>query len=349
MKKTVFIVGPVPSPIGGISTYVHSLASILASSGNDTVVLDFYPKNGKKKINGIYRHIECASFLGKIRGLLKIVWVAWATNHPIHFHFSTLNGVLIGVVLSGCRVDRCLITLHHGDNRRRYQKSSPITQQAIKYIMPKYKKVVALSEDQSMFYENLGVAPKRIDVAPVPLEIDSEQKIGTARSRSRSTSAKILTSGMLQDYYGYSDSIELCRKIQEPLNVSLSIYLYGEGDLESFKKKLMLQASGLEIEIFYEIERSKFLRELSSASLYVRPTYVDSFGMTVSEALKLGIPVVASDICQREIGTIVFRTGNMSEFKEKVCDALNSRKIQNNTSKPPDLATSVLPYNKIYT
>jgi glycosyltransferase involved in cell wall biosynthesis len=61
------------------------------------------------------------------------------------------------------------------------------------------------------------------------------------------------------------------------------------------------------------------------ADVFVRPTAADSFGISVAEAISVGTSAVASDVCQRAEGAILFRSRDQDDFKTKVLRALASK------------------------
>jgi len=61
------------------------------------------------------------------------------------------------------------------------------------------------------------------------------------------------------------------------------------------------------------------------ADLFVRPTSTDSFGISVAEAISMGIPAIASDVCERAKGTITFQSRNTKEFITKIENTLGNK------------------------
>ena len=58
----------------------------------------------------------------------------------------------------------------------------------------------------------------------------------------------------------------------------------------------------------------------------VRPTCTDGFGVSIQEAITFGCPAVASDVCQRPTGTVVFKNRDMEDFERKVRSILSAKK-----------------------
>ncbi len=66
---------------------------------------------------------------------------------------------------------------------------------------------------------------------------------------------------------------------------------------------------------------------IKKADLFLRPTLSDSFGISIAEALLFDVPAVASDVCVRPKGTVLFKRGDKKDFFDKVLKALNREVI----------------------
>ena len=63
---------------------------------------------------------------------------------------------------------------------------------------------------------------------------------------------------------------------------------------------------------------------IAQSDLLIRPTRSDCNAISVMEALCLGVPVVASDVCVRPSGTILFRSGDVHDLYEKMRQVLTT-------------------------
>ena len=52
--------------------------------------------------------------------------------------------------------------------------------------------------------------------------------------------------------------------------------------------------------------------------VFVRPTTSDSYGISVEEAIDAGITSIASDVCERAKGAILFEAENIDDFVSKL-------------------------------
>jgi glycosyltransferase involved in cell wall biosynthesis len=57
---------------------------------------------------------------------------------------------------------------------------------------------------------------------------------------------------------------------------------------------------------------------LQRSNLFIRPTSTDSFGISIAEALTLGVPSIASNVCGRPEGTILFKSRDQEDLYKKV-------------------------------
>jgi glycosyltransferase involved in cell wall biosynthesis len=57
---------------------------------------------------------------------------------------------------------------------------------------------------------------------------------------------------------------------------------------------------------------------LNNCYLLLRPNLSDGYGVSLQEALDLGVPAVASNVCQRPKGTILFENNNIKDLTIKI-------------------------------
>jgi glycosyltransferase involved in cell wall biosynthesis len=67
----------------------------------------------------------------------------------------------------------------------------------------------------------------------------------------------------------------------------------------------------------FVIEQKEIWPLFKKADLMVRPTFMDAYGVSIEEALYFGCPAVASNVCKRPKGTIIFKNRDFKDFFEK--------------------------------
>jgi glycosyltransferase involved in cell wall biosynthesis len=63
------------------------------------------------------------------------------------------------------------------------------------------------------------------------------------------------------------------------------------------------------------------------ADCFIRPTYNENFGISVAEALYCQVPVVASNVCMRPRGTILYQAANLPDLVSKTTQILQNLRL----------------------
>ncbi len=65
-----------------------------------------------------------------------------------------------------------------------------------------------------------------------------------------------------------------------------------------------------------------FFYLVRSSDLFIRANRIDTYGMVVGDSIELGTPVIASDVCPRHSGAILFTSNNILDLTEKIKNTL---------------------------
>jgi len=125
------------------------------------------------------------------------------------------------------------------------------------------------------------------------------------------SAGRVVTSGYRTPNYRYEEVIEAVRLVRNarPQTV-LDLYCYGATDEKYWQGITELARKESWIAIHHDVPETAWLRELQRSSLYVRNTEHDSYGVAVAEALYLGIPAMATEVCDRTPGTLLYQAGD---------------------------------------
>jgi glycosyltransferase involved in cell wall biosynthesis len=63
---------------------------------------------------------------------------------------------------------------------------------------------------------------------------------------------------------------------------------------------------------------------LPNFKFLVRTNNSDGYGVSLQEAMDLGVPAIGSDTCERPKGTILFKTGDLSDLSKKINEVVKS-------------------------
>lgn len=321
-NRAVVLVGPLPPPIGGVSSHVHRLAGLLADIGVECTVLDAYPAVGKTAPPGV-RHVQLS---GRARWARLALTVRRSTRSDcvMHLHFSRLVGRLLLVALLCVRRRRVFyLTLHNGDPAQSWQQTSALGRFAARIALSRMSKVIALSSEQLDFYRSLGLPERRLDRWADAIPIRASADVSLLPPEVRDVTAVedggeasvLVTSGYPRDTYGYELCLDLLDCVSKRFEACLVVCLYGRGSDPSYEQDLRARlVAHPRVVLLDPMPAEAFVALLSRASVYLRPSREDSYGLTVSDALDAGTPCLASDICARDERADIFPTGDREAF-----------------------------------
>jgi len=160
-----------------------------------------------------------------------------------------------------------------------------------------------------------------LDLAPAFEPFDEFAKRISSDSGLRGT---VLISGFGFRYYGFDLLAEALEILSlRGLDFGVIINFYGSGDVEYKRRLADRMRESRPTLVLEDLAPSDFLYVLRNSDLYVRPTYVDSCGVTVYEAMMLGVQTIASDVCTRPEGVLCHQTGDASSLAEQIVQAVN--------------------------
>ena len=88
-----------------------------------------------------------------------------------------------------------------------------------------------------------------------------------------------------------------------------------DSDLEYLNNLIMKYGIRDDIEIIFE---ENLIDYVQNCEFILRPNLSDGYGVSLQEAMDLGVPGIASDVCERPKGTVVFRSNNIEDLSKKL-------------------------------
>jgi glycosyltransferase involved in cell wall biosynthesis len=309
MKQKIAIVGPLPFPVGGVSSHVFRLSSLLQAEGFECSIFDFYPE----KIKNVPKDVN--HFSSKYTNIFfRFLWlfckVVFANKNIIHFNFSVPTGFFPFICSLMPKFSRRFyVTLHHGDLLNKFNRSNFMIKMLSRIALKRMDKIIALSHDQKLFYENILSSTAKVDrwlsVIPSGLTTNlslAPQVIQDIRPlKDGGKDILIVTSGYPNPSYRYELCVDLLKYLSKDISCTLIVCLYGKecdhGYSIDIKESLLNEKK---VFVVGEMEPDGFLALLEKADLYVRPSLIDSYGLAITDALDVGTPCLASDVCDRD-------------------------------------------------
>lgn len=318
------IIGTYPPPIGGTSIHLQRLYDICIKNGLEARILDTH---GRECAEGDCRNIVHIKNYRKF--MFKYFFDASADIIHSHSH-SWVDRMVLTCKAKLCR-QKIVFTFH--SFRDEYAKFSLIQKFSVSVAKKLADYFIATSSHVGEKLEKWRVSREKISVInPFILPDDSiERNLDEEiESQIRDFSYILCANASNNNHYAGQDlyGLDMCMQLQAQLQqkydccfVYVLTKITDEAYFEQMRHKI--DELGIKDRFILVTKPIDFLALVMRASICVRPTNTDSWALTISEALYLKCPVVASDVSIREDGCILFENRNQQDFNKKTDEVLN--------------------------
>ncbi|HDY7637097.1 TPA: glycosyltransferase [Vibrio vulnificus] len=327
--KNVIIVGGIPSPIGGVTSYISRLLTAFPEFFSE--LADLYPHKDKVYFDPSLE-VKHNQFNGV--GFKFFLFLLKSNQSIVHFNFSTIRSLMFFLLLPKKNKQKWLLTLHNGDPIGRFEHKflGGLYNQCFIIALRKFDRIVCLNSNQESIYRRLKVNDDNLffmdSFVPYTLIEESPESISIKDIFNHVEFEKtIIMNGYCKSFYNFHYAIEYVLSRDDSV---LIIALYGDSDENYEKEVRQLIGGSNRVKILYNLEQAEFISLLSQCNVYLRANSIDSFGIAVADAVCLGLKVVASDVCERFSGAILYKHDSKEElFNELDSICLNCSKSVN--------------------
>ncbi|MEO6669134.1 MAG: hypothetical protein ABIN36_06640 [Ferruginibacter sp.] len=319
-KLKILITGPVAPPAGGISIHIQRLKYLL----EDEFDIDLIDESGLRK-PGIYnmRTANIFTYFKKVAAA-DILFI-----HSGNRLFKKIH------LLTGRLFAKKIVTTIHGYGNKRSQPFRAIDSwffslaHKIILVNTEISNKVSLPLDRCIL-KHAFLPPVMKNEPALPGSIAAW--INKAREKKEviiCANASRLTLFNNQDLYGLDMSIEVTRRLlAKGLGISF-VYTVSStlNSVDIFNKNLQL-INDLKLQDHFMLisEKLSFVRLIENADIVIRPTNTDGDALTIREAIFLGKPTIASDVVERPVNSILFKTRDIDDLELKLEEQV--KKIQ---------------------
>lgn len=236
------------------------------------------------------------------------------------------------VAVKAVNAERFLMYYHHGAMRRVYHDE---------YGYRKSEKIIAVSE---RLEEQLkSFVPKYADkICSIPNVVDTEYILNNAKQPTEEQFEKryynVVTCGRLALEKGIDIAAEACRIVLERGFNQFRWWIVGGGPEEKYLREIIAQL-GIEKHFVLLGMKKNPYPYMKNADLYVQPSRIEAFGLSIVEAVSLGKKVIITDICGasallQEQGISVICETDAKEIADSICKEMlrdNKQSTDNNT------------------
>jgi len=196
-------------------------------------------------------------------------------------------------IISLClRIRRKKYIAHiHGSKFKKMCSTSPkIVQHFIRSYFKHSVMVICITPDMQEFLDEfVGKGKCRYVVIPNPCPTIAEKPVDLT---SHELPVKIVFSGRYGHRKGVYDLIKAFSLAR--FKTKAELYLYGDGEVEQVKSVVALSPKALNIHVSSWLRHDEYLERLQNFDLLALPSYAETFGMSLVEAMGVGLPVVST-------------------------------------------------------
>ncbi len=312
----VDIMGPYPPPRGGVSVHIKRLEDELHNHGLTV-----------KIINTNMIENSCGWIKRKLiylKWLLKIL-ISTRTD-IIHIHGGSLEKRALVVFIAGLYKIKTVVSIH--SLRDEFAQMNFRQRFLLSYIVNHTNHIIAAGENERDKLVKWFHCDTRLCVIPAyipPKRVEARLPVQLAeflRSHKFIISANASNMDFYkgQDTYGLDMLVELCGRLSFQMDVGF-VYCLTRLTNKGYFENIRARIKELKIENSFLIvmDNIEFWPVLENTHIFIRPTCTDSYGVSVAEALTLGIPSIASDVCNRPEGALLFQNRDGEDLYNKVC------------------------------
>lgn len=324
-KMKVALIGTYPPPIGGTSIHMMRLREKLTENGYDVMVYDTHGTG-------------CADFEGflSVRNYRKWIIKYFFTMREDIIHSHTHEWKERAILSIGAKIHKkkAIFTFH--SLREEMETLSYIEKKSLEITLRNAGMLICTSQEVRDKLLSWGCNDDKISVVTpfiAPAQFECEEQTSDDINSFRRKHDYIISANASnndhyrgEDLYGLDMCIELVRYLcHKGMDIGL-IFAQTKVTDRTYFNEIKKRIVDYEIEnnILFVTKPVSLIPIIKLSDVFVRPTNTDTCGISINESLQIGVPAIASDVCKRADGTILFESRNIKDFIYKVEMCINS-------------------------
>lgn len=325
--KRIALFGPYPPPLGGIAVHVQRVGAKLQQQGNTVFFFD------------TEQHCFIARYGAKLVHFLRAVRADIVYYHTPYVRRGLVTFFLLVLLQKIMRFH--LVFVEH--DAQEFKKHAALRNKIFAWSVMRAHHVVFIGNTPYMSYRERAVIPSSFSVesAFLPPDLTQEGRILATYPQELFTflarSSPVILMNAFQvrlvddiDLYGYDMCLDLLRRVRQVHpQAGLVFALASIGNHDHYERMCArAQDFGLSDSIYILHGQKELWPLYKLVDIFVRPTLFDNYGISVAEARYFNVPAVASDVCVRPAGTVLFAKRDGDAFYANVMAALPARFTQ---------------------
>lgn len=294
--------------IGGIAVHSSNLYERIVEEGLPVEKVNYAPVFVAK---GVVRKMRLLAGIGWQLLRLRLggakVFHFHASNRALVFYLFSLF-----ITISGGKI---ILSLHSGYGFDRWLSENGKYDRLNKFFFRLLDRLIFMNPDESESIRQrypflLGkVVTINPFIAPPAVAIPDFKAIERTPNHFR-----IATIGVWMQRYNVEEAVAAAVRFQQETGVSTTLTILMstvivEADYRVKLKGIMSIAhENIGIELLED--RNDILEILARNDVFIRASFLDSYGLCVAESLLVGTPAIATDVCRRCANALLYRQGD---------------------------------------
>ena len=299
--------------VGGIPALITDIANEQVKT-NDVTFVVVNDLCVQSMIDGVDKRIKILRVNRKVGSwnpyyLLKLNWYVW-NEHPNIVHCHAINlGSWIRLTHGAPKV----LTVHNSRPKKSYEG---------------FKQIYGISNDVCSVVKKCS----GLECICVYNAIKLDRFVPTTTRYHVGDELRIVCVGRVFDYKGQYLLVEAAKILKDRGIDKFHISIIGDGDdLSHIRQMADDYHLNDVVEFLGQRSREYVYEHLRDYNFYIQPSITEGFGLTLAEAIAVGLPVLTSDldgplevVAQGRYG-LSFKSGNVNDLVDKIIDFKNGK------------------------
>lgn len=300
MKKKLAIFGPYPPPIGGISVHIQRIEQFLKKEKIDYTIYNHYSFSGE-------------NIIPTNRNLLRYFNFLFKKEYSIfHFHFINYFEFFFYFTFSYFNKTPFIVTFH-GETLLNLEKWK---QKMALYFLRKSKPALVISVSKKLFefLNSIGINTIYLPAYIPPTLLKPKEVLKDSRKLFLFSVWKI-EKKTSTEIYNIPLAFEFLKRNKNRYQM---LFLVGNKDISNIHYlNQLIDQYDLSMDILLIFNES-LVNYVQNCDFLLRTNKVDGYGVSLQEAMDLGVPAIASNVCERPKGTLLFKNNDLEDLTEKI-------------------------------
>jgi len=305
MRKCVLLAGPVPPAVGGVAAINELICKSIDGRRFQIITLNSWKYKEKFQISS-FKHV--LNFIIQLLEFLQFIYLLIKMKcQLVHVSLSSYSSFWKGssyILIASLLKRKTILHLHGGAFHTFYNKSHSTVQRLIRFSFQKSDIIITISQYWKDFVGRIHKIPsKKVCILQNCYGFEFNQLDESIEQleflRYNSKELKILYVGTLNEQKGVLDLVEIFKQLDQ-YDHDIVLHIAGSTKdsrfLEKLKNKVNSNGFMNRVRLVGNIAGKKKLDLYKQCDIFILPSYIENFPLTVLEAMRAGLPVITTPV-----------------------------------------------------